>query len=263
MKPLVTIIITADYKEKFLNNGLNSLVNQTLRNYQVIILFSKLDNLFYTKKKFKKFKFIKIKKKFSNPIHDQLYKIKEGIKYAKGEYIFLLDGDDYYHKRKLSIMVNFLKKYPDYLIQDSHYQIDNKIRVKYKKSKVNQNNRFANLFINNWPKNICTSTQALSKESFNFFFEHNSPFKWKNLAIDIQLAIFFFYRRKIMNIPNFLTYKFNDPQSVDKIYNRLFSKKYWERRFEQHKYTFSFKSNKGFSLDYFFSKIMSKIVNYL
>ena len=66
-----------------------------------------------------------------------------------------------------------------------------------------------------------------------------------------------------MNISNFLTYKFNDPKSVDKMYNRLFSKKYWERRFEQHKFTSSFKNNNSFSLDYFFSKVMSKIVNYL
>ena len=263
MKPLATIIITADHKEKFLNNAISSLVNQTFKNYQVIILFSKLNNFFYAKKNSKKFKFIKIAKKFLNPIHDQLYKIKVGLKYANGDYIFLLDGDDYYHKKKLSIMVNLLKKYSDYLIQDSHYQIDNNIRIKCKKSKANQNNRFTNFFINNWPKNICTSTQALSKQSLIFFFKHNTPFKWKNLAIDIQLAIIFFYRKKIMNISNFLTYKFNDPKSVDKMYNRLFSKKYWERRFEQHKFTSSFKNNNSFSLDYFFSKVMSKIVNYL
>lgn len=263
MKPLVTIIITADHKEKFLNNTISSLNKQTYRNYEAVILYSELNNLFSFKKNSKKFTFIKITKKFLNPIHDQLYKIKEGLKYANGEYIFLLDGDDYYHRRKLSIVVNFLKKYSDYLIQDSHYQIDNNIRIRFKKSKTTQYNKFINFFVNNWPKNICTSTQSLTKKSLIFFFKHSDPFKWKNLAIDIQLAIFFFYRKKIVNIPNFLTYKVNDPKSVDKIYNRLLSKKYWERRFEQHKLTVSFTNMNYFSLDFFFSKVMSKIVSYL
>ena len=60
------------------------------------VKFKKLKRLFDKKVNFKR-----VPKKSNLPVKDQLYKIKDGLKIAKGKNIFLLDGDDYLKKIKL------------------------------------------------------------------------------------------------------------------------------------------------------------------
>ena len=54
-----------------------------------------------------------------------------GIRKSKGELISFLDSDDYWHKDKLKIQVNFMNKYEDIKIVTSNlWSINKKKRIK-------------------------------------------------------------------------------------------------------------------------------------
>ena len=106
--PLVSILITNYNKKNFLVKAVNSSINQTYLNKEIIFFddnstdgsFDKIKKL----KKEKKFKIkiIKNQKKKSNfSTFNHINAIKIALKKSKGKYIFLLDADDYFHKKKL------------------------------------------------------------------------------------------------------------------------------------------------------------------
>ena len=51
----------------------------------------------------KHIKFLNLKEKFLYPTQNQLYAVKQALECSKGQYIFLLDGDDYFHENKLNV----------------------------------------------------------------------------------------------------------------------------------------------------------------
>ncbi len=61
-----------------------------------------LKKRFKNKKKF----YFKMFNKKKLSMHDQLYKIEKANKYAKNEWILLLDGDDLFKKNKIKNLDN-------------------------------------------------------------------------------------------------------------------------------------------------------------
>lgn len=103
MEKLISVIISAEYNEKYLNQALESVEKQTHKNIEVIILHSSpaiLSN--YINQKFfndKKFKYIEI----ANNINVGSAR-NTGIDNSKGEYIYFLDSDDYIPENTLKIL---------------------------------------------------------------------------------------------------------------------------------------------------------------
>ena len=101
---MISIIITNYNKEKYILNTLNSCKNQTDKNFEIIIIddASTDKSLEIIKKFVSKNKKIKIKlflnkvKKYKNSNLSQLNSINKAIKHCSGEYISLLDGDDFF-----------------------------------------------------------------------------------------------------------------------------------------------------------------------
>ena len=80
-----SIIITGDFKEKYLSTTISSCLNQSIKPYEIILIYNNLNNENLLKKKFtKKIKFIKTKEKIKNPVQDQLNKIKIASQHCKG-----------------------------------------------------------------------------------------------------------------------------------------------------------------------------------
>ena len=105
-----TILIVGEGKEKYLNKTIKSCLNQTYKNYEIILIFSYLNNLKYLKNNFKsKVRYLKVSKQI-NPLRDQFFKIKQGLKSSKGDFIFLLDGDDEFKKNKLKETISLKKR---------------------------------------------------------------------------------------------------------------------------------------------------------
>ena len=98
-----TIIINTNNQNAFLKRAILSASNQTYFDYEIIIAdLSKKKDLSIQRhfSKNKKIKFLNLTERYLYPTQNQLYAIKESLKYSRGEYIFLLDGDYFFKKKK-------------------------------------------------------------------------------------------------------------------------------------------------------------------
>jgi glycosyltransferase involved in cell wall biosynthesis len=227
-----SVIITADHKERQIERAIDSCLNQTYKNTETILVYSYLKNIIHLKIKYKnKINFIKVIKKLKNPIHDQVYKIREGFKNTNGEIIYLLDGDDYFKLNKIQSINNFFKNQKLIVLNDYVTKINSKL-IYYKKKNYKSNFLYKKLF-NSWPDKICTSSLVISSDLLNVFFKKYVIASNNYIAIDVIL-ILFFLKKKFRFCDKILTVKDNSYSGVDKNFSYVFSKIYWLRRKEQH-----------------------------
>jgi glycosyltransferase involved in cell wall biosynthesis len=254
---IATIVINGEKQENLIKRSINSCLKQTYKKKQIVVVYNNLRNIKFIKNIYKKKKvlFVKINKKIQNATKDQLYKIKKALPYIKGQYVFLLDGDDYFLKNKvLKVMKKLINK--KLLIQDNYYELINN-KKKITKQQHYKEYIFYKYFFNNWPRRISTSSQALPTEVLKEFFKYKNPFKWKSLAIDAQLAIFCKYKFSVMNLNNAYTVKNILQYSVDKKYQNMLNKDFWLRRIEQHKLNNSYEKKNFKGMDFLICRIIN------
>ena len=107
---LVSVIIPYYKKKKYFSKTISSVLSQTYRNIEIIIVYDDSD--------LSEFKFLsKLKKKHKRILlHINKKNIGAGasrnlgIKIAKGSHIAFLDADDYWKKDKISKQLIFMKK---------------------------------------------------------------------------------------------------------------------------------------------------------
>ena len=107
-KPLISIIINCYNGERYLKNSIQSVLNQSYNNWELIFWDNKSTDgskkiaLSYKDKRVKYF----FSKKFTG-----LYQARNlAIRKAKGEFICFLDTDDWWVKNKLLEQVKLIKK---------------------------------------------------------------------------------------------------------------------------------------------------------
>ena len=102
--PLVTIYITNHNYGKYIEKSINSILNQTYKNFEIIIIDDgSTDNSRKIIEKFSKNKKIKIIYQKNNGL---VVSNNIALKTCKGTYITRLDADDWLHPNFLQIMVN-------------------------------------------------------------------------------------------------------------------------------------------------------------
>ena len=256
---LSSILIVADYKEKYIKETIKSCLNQTYKKIEILIGYSNLCNIEEIKKIFlyHKLKFFKIKRKNLTPTQDQIYKINFLLKQSKGKYIFLLDGDDLFLKNKITYILNN-RNINKNLFQDNFMLRENKLN-KIPLQKSYKNNFIFKKFFNDWPQKICTSSISLPRKLLEDFFNNNQLFLWKTLAIDAQLIIYYYLKDKLYSTKKILTIKKEYKENLDKKFSNVLSKIYWTRRFEQHKYYYYLTKKK--SLEYYTCYIINFLIN--
>jgi len=254
-----TIIITAENQERFIERCIKSCLSQSVKNIEIIIIFTKLKNINALKRRYlpKNIIFLNIPKKINNPTQDQLFKIKQGLLISKGKYIFLLDGDDVYKENKVKVMMNSIKDQKA-LFLDNYENIKNNIKNINKMHGFKETNLYK-ILINAWPKGVCTSCIVLNRDLLHEFFKKIKIKKFNYLAIDILLIIYCDIKYKVIKSKKTLTKKYYVKNSVDSSYVGFLNKYYWFRRSEQHDfYTYINKSTK-LNMDF----IVTKIINFL
>lgn len=106
---LVSIIIPVYNCEKYIQSCIDSAINQTLKNIQIIIIDDgSTDNSYKIIKKYQQLdsRILLIKQKN----HGLSYSRNIGIKRALGKYIFFLDSDDTIERKSLQMLYNKAKK---------------------------------------------------------------------------------------------------------------------------------------------------------
>jgi glycosyltransferase involved in cell wall biosynthesis len=119
---MISVIVPIYNAEKYLEECLNSLVNQTLQDIEFILVNDgstdsspSICELFKAKYK----KIILIHK----PNGGQMSSYIEGIKYAKGDYIGFVDSDDYVDNTMFQIMYDKVKKTQADIVMCDRYDV--------------------------------------------------------------------------------------------------------------------------------------------
>jgi glycosyltransferase involved in cell wall biosynthesis len=268
-----SIIVNSHNQNNYLERCILSILNQDTKEDFEIIVSDTSDKKYYelqeNYKEYKNIKFLFLESSYQYPTQDQLYKIESAIKYCKGEYVCLIDGDDFFFNKKLYFISKELESFKYSCIQDWPMIYDESL--KKSKKLINLSKYYKNLniykkLVNSWPLVHSTSCLTIKREVIVNFFKQTKPFDYKYLAIDILIAIYcqIFYDFKNLNL--YLTYKSLGVKNLDKTFSKIISKNYWHRRQEQHKYYINlFNKKKIFKgIDYYLTNIMCyflKIIN--
>lgn len=126
---LISVIIPYYKKKDFVKSTLNSVINQSYKKLEIIIIYDDADLADFNFLKFfcKKDRRIKIYRNTKN-LHVAESRNK-GIKFAKGDYIAFIDSDDIWYKNKIKTQIKFMTENKA-LFSFSSYNIineDNKI----------------------------------------------------------------------------------------------------------------------------------------
>ena len=107
---IVSVIIPYYKKKDYIKSTIKSVLNQTIKNFEIIVVYDDKDrnDLLYLNEIKKTDKRIKIVLNSKN-IGAGLSRNK-AIKYARGKYIAFLDSDDLWNKKKIEMQLNFMKK---------------------------------------------------------------------------------------------------------------------------------------------------------
>ena len=108
--PQVSIIIAYYKKKLFFEETINSILNQTYLNFEVIVVYDDVDKqeLSFVKKvlnKLPRYKVIINKKNIGAGLSRN-----KGINCASGKYIAFCDADDLWHKKKLELQIFFMEQ---------------------------------------------------------------------------------------------------------------------------------------------------------
>ena len=267
-KVLVSILVNNFNNEKYLDKCINSCLKQTYKNIEIIVFDDKsTDGSKNILSKYKKNK-IKVifnkKKKFNSGPLNQLNSIYISLKKSKGKYIFLLDGDDYFLKDKVSQSVKtFNAKPKTVFLQDNPIYKYNDINVQFKKFKPKRK-----LFVNHtWPFFSPTSTMAFKRE---FLVKLLAQIAFSRSLFDQMffdarafIYIYFFEKNYIVSNKHLTVYNQNLEGDTLKNYQKK-NKKWWIRRLQYHYYVKTiFKRNKKTHfkfIDYYLTLLINLIL---
>ena len=252
-----SIIINTHNQDEFILDAINSCLKQTYKNFEILIFNTSRNKINY-KTSFqerKKIKFFHQKSKYKQPELNQMFKIYQGFKKSKGNYLLLLDGDDKFDRNKLNRLNKILKKKEIYCNQDLPF-IFSKNFKKTLPIKTFKYNSFIKIFLNDWPQIYGTSSIIVKKEVLQKFFEMTNPFAWKMLAIDAQIILFSNIFSKQTNYLSGITFKRLHDNNLGDSYLNFFKKKFWARRYMQFQYVNSLEKKQTSSFDFYITKII-------
>tara|TARA_X000000950_G_scaffold289178_1_gene410486 strand:+ start:9856 stop:10641 length:786 start_codon:yes stop_codon:yes gene_type:complete len=260
---LCSILISNYNKSKYVERCLNSLNEQTYKNIEIIFSDNNsTDNSIEIASKFKNIKIIKTQRISNFPAINQIDAIDNAFLHSKGEFIFLLDSDDFFEKEKISKVINFHKTYKEDFIRDIPSLYYNKKKIKKFDIRNNIN------YFRTWPIIFPTSTLSFTKKFYLNFknFLHSNNFK--KLEIDFRLNVYANVNKKISQLNDRLTF-YNQTQDGIMSSYKKFDKNWWERRMQGHQYLQKIMSQKNLkhkrNLDYLctcFVNIINQKIKY-
>ena len=265
-KPLVSILIASYNKEEYVKRCINSCLNQSYNNIEVIFYDDgSNDNSYKIAKKFKGIKVYKNNKRKNFGSFNTYYQINSYNKAflkSKGKYILLLDSDDFFRKNKVTEIINFFKKNPrSHIVFDLpiyYFSKRKQIYAEYKKS----------IKKDIWPRfPIAGSCISFTRKFYQNFYHIINDKNYSMLTVDFRLAVI---ANTILNdfqlINKNLTYYFQDKKGESKSKFKKFSKNWWLRRKQAHRFMRKY-YNKENSIqtdfDSFATNLISRFYNFL
>lgn len=110
-EPLVSVIIPSYNRFEYLLNAVNSVKNQTYKNYEIIVVNDESSQKEYYENAIEDINLINIKKKDYPDWGGSRQPLRNiGAEIAKGKYLAFLDDDDMWMDNKLEVQINEMLK---------------------------------------------------------------------------------------------------------------------------------------------------------
>ena len=251
-----SILVVNFNNAKYLSKCINSVLKQSYKNKEIIIVDdNSSDKSLEVVKKFRnKVHLIKNYKKTGLSFFDQMNAYYLGYKKSKGQVIFFVDSDDFFHKKKVSIMM-------EYFLNNKSKNIlyDLPIKVVGKKNfTVSLKKKFLK---NYWPFLPPTSCFAMRRFYFKKIFKLISNKKFSDIWMDFRIVIASKYLFKQYWVVNKnLTYYRQINTNISSKF-KFMSKNWWIRRMQAHHYIkyFFIKNNISYkkNFDYFITQFIN------
>jgi glycosyltransferase involved in cell wall biosynthesis len=209
-KPKISVIMAAYNSEKFIKSSIESILNQTLQDFELIVIndFSK-DKTEKIVKNIQKVdsRIVLINnKKNSGPAISR----NNGLKKARGKYIAILDSDDLSMSKRLEIEYNYLEKNKDiFLVGSSAIFIDENNNIISKYPKYNH----PEILMWRMPKSCSIIHSSVMYRNERFFYDENFP-----CAQDYKFYLDLIKNgKKITNLPYYLIKYRISPNSISNL----------------------------------------------
>ena len=200
-KQIATIIIVNYNNAKYLEKSLNSAINQTYKNTEIIVIDDiSTDNSLQILKKYKKrIKYYNNKRKTIYGSYNQIESYYTGILKSKGKYLFLLDSDDYFKKDKVKSVVDKFN-----CSKSVKILFDLPI-LKFQKKIISKKFVQKNFLFSNWPRFTPQSCISLEKNYAKKIFKILKMKKYPTLWLDFRIATVSFLQFKQIYIYSYLS----------------------------------------------------------
>ena len=264
---LASILINNFNNQKYINRCLKSCLNQSYRNFEIIIhddcSNDKSRNIIKNIKNKRIKKIFNRSRKFNSSALNQFNAIRKSFLKSKGEIIFILDGDDQFLKNKLNLIIrkfiqndklNFLQDNPVYFYPEQSHKVKRKLKNK-------------TFVLHTWPYFNTTSTMVF-RRSFLKKLLIDLNFSSKDYGLmffDARafIYIYFFEKNYIVSDKYLTIYNQNLKGDTLKNYQKK-NKNWWVRRLQYHCYVDSiFKRNKKTHfkfIDYYITLLINLIL---
>jgi len=195
IKPLISVNMVVHNGEKFIFESINSILNQTFINFELIIINDGSTDK--TKEIISSFKDPRIISKNNEKNNGIVYSRNMAAKLSLGKYIAIQDADDISLPNRLELELEFLNNNPDFGLVGSFAElIDasgkslNKIQSKYLS--------FQNIKINLLFKNCFTHSSILYRKDILIKYLFSSNFE--NYCEDYDMIVKVSNKMKVFNI---------------------------------------------------------------
>lgn len=196
--PILSIVLPVYNGEKYVSNAIDSIINQTFSDFELIIINDgSTDSTFDVLKEYQK-KDCRIKV-INRENKGLIATLNEGFAIARGEYIARQDDDDISHPTRFEKQVRFLDRNPEYALCGTFYNV------------VDEKNKFIRKHF------LPSSNENIQQNLFDSCFGHGTIMLRRSMILDMEWyraeALYiedydFFIRVakkfKVYNIPEYL-----------------------------------------------------------
>lgn len=225
--PLVTVIIPCFNAEKFIDIAINSVLCQTYKNIEIIVIDDgSSDNTLGVLKRYANDELVSLLTHPNNENQGVGFTRRLGIDAAKGEYLAFLDADDYFESTKIEVQVALLEKNMDVvlchtainLITDVDANEDFEEWFNYTDVPTTYNLQDTDIYLKS--NNISNSSVVIRTQiikQINFESKQLFQFEdWVTWTLASEYGTFIFTPQRLTN------YRFHDASATSKVLkNRL------------------------------------------
>ena len=253
-----SIIIANFNNAKFIPECINSIQNQTYKNYEIILFDdNSSDDSIQVAKKFDNVQIIENKKQSKYGSLNQINAFSKALEASNGDIIFFLDSDDYFHKYKLEKIIKLFDQEKDQNIIFDYPIVVNKDKIFIEKKKIK-------IFKSYWGFIHPTSCISSRRDFAKKILDTVSANDFTDIWMDLRTLIFSKYvATNYFTINENLTYYRQTDYNISSKF-RKFSKNWWKRRSQAHDYVLSFSEKNNIkikkNLDYFITKLISYMI---